>query len=450
MTYMSAGLSKNRQVNSKIEEFKMRSGAESVVALAAHRLWSAYKQSGSGSAGSLDSFRTFSSGIGLNATAATNMPGAHEGTDFMELVELLGDASVAGVVVDSLRVIRQDTSSTTEIYITASVHSGRGGESLAKRDTVQGVFVVEGTTWKGTDFALLANNVNCIMCHARINSTDDYFNHDPNNYGTFDRVRVGTLETLMLRSNADSHIAGTLYVRGKALHKDGTEITNWAGEGTKSYRFDQFGKVESDPMGDPIIEDFVAAAGEPVPMQNLYIDYSDEQENMVDGYMPETFPLPIMDDGGGDPESDDAGNRLVDSSEFNQVADTYEGSLSGGTIYAVDEGDSITDQAGLTAALENGNRDQLETGVVGGVVLTGTIDDPILLNGEVGVEGDIILQGYVKGTGTLLASGNVYIPSEVSATWLNSLESTSRFPASSDSGSPPPSSMMGKGKVSGM
>ena len=59
------------------------------------------------------------------------------------------------------------------------------------------------------DYALLANNVNCILCHATIDDAARVFNKDPSKFGTFDRVKVGALESLMLRGSSTTTIAGT-------------------------------------------------------------------------------------------------------------------------------------------------------------------------------------------------------------------------------------------------
>ena len=78
------------------------------------------------------------------------------------------------------------------------------------------VWAIEPPPWDGLDFALLANNVNCIMCHTEVDSAQRVYNQDPSLYGTFDRTRVGSIESFQFRNNPDSEIAGTLYIGGSA------------------------------------------------------------------------------------------------------------------------------------------------------------------------------------------------------------------------------------------
>jgi hypothetical protein len=108
-----------------------------------------------------------------------------------------------------------------------------------------------------------------------------------------------------------------------------------------------------------------------------------------------------------------AGNRMVDPSEFHALAESFEGAVSGGTIFVADGPGAIDTNSELAAALASGNRASLPSGTVGSTILVGTEDDPILLDGDVVLQGDLVIQGWVKGRGSLVATGNVYVPADL-------------------------------------
>lgn len=49
----------------------------------------------------------------------------------------------------------------------------------------------------------------------------------------------------------------------------------------------------------------------------------------------------------------------------------------------------------------------------GNLVLVGTVDRPIVLNGDVFVTGDVVIKGYVTGKGTIYAGRNTYVAGDV-------------------------------------
>ncbi len=61
----------------------------------------------------------------------------------------------------------------------------------------------------------------------------------------------------------------------------------------------------------------------------------------------------------------------------------------------------------------------------GNLVLIGTRDEPIRIERDVFVDGDLVIKGYYTGNGTIYATGNIYIPAD-----LRSLRSA--FPFSND------------------
>lgn len=82
------------------------------------------------------------------------------------------------------------------------------------------------------------------------------------------------------------------------------------------------------------------------------------------------------------------------------------GTLSGGTIMTVSSGATA-----ITSLLDNASS---LTGVVNGnVVLIGTAADPIVLDKDIYVSGDVIIKGVVKGRGAIYAGRNMYVAGNV-------------------------------------
>ena len=420
-SYLSLSVGSARQVNRHSDAYRLDSAAESTISLAVHRFWSDYLNSRGGDAGTLSDLRAYLSLAGLEDSGPAATPTSVEGMDLLRFLNLpqggSADDGLAGVNVETVEVVRADDFSSTTLHFSATVSSrlGDGGIATPVRRTINEAFVAEGAGWAGLDYALLGNNVNCIMCHTQVDSANRFYNEDPLLRGTFDRVKVGTLESLLLRSSAQSAIAGTLYVRGIATDKAGTPITDWSAQTIYSAEFDKsYGHLTEDAWGnltagplDPADPDNL------VPFENLYLDYSMDDNSMVDGYLPQSFPPPFPDENA---------NRVIDPEEFAAVASEATGSISGGSIYVAAPGEVIDSSSELNTALTTGTQSALPTGTEGNVVLIGTEQNPIVLDGQVAIDGDVVIQGYVVGDGSLLASGNVYLPSD-----LQYLDGTTQF-----------------------
>ena len=59
---------------------------------------------------------------------------------------------------------------------------------------VQQVYTIEPEEFGGFDYGILANNVNCVFCHTKVDSVDRFFNGDPSLFGGFDRIKVERLD----------------------------------------------------------------------------------------------------------------------------------------------------------------------------------------------------------------------------------------------------------------
>lgn len=434
LSMLSAGLSGSRVVTGQSDEFRLTSAVESVGALTADHLWSAYLREHDGAADTIATFRGYLTSIGIQNIPSSTPPSANQGVDLSGSVGLAGN--VAGypelddVRIESVRVARHDDGDTTRLYVTiaASTKRGAGHANAPVQRAIQLVYAISPAPFEGFDYGILTNNVNCVFCHTVIDSAERVYNHDPSKFGTFDKVKVGTLQSLMLRHDprpaisdwdSDSMIAGSLYVRGHATNQNGIPMTNWGGTvAFKSTTFDVNGHIVQNETGGMSTTTFSPAGDPPQPGENMYLNYPTDYAAMPDGKLPVEFPPPFPDDGGVDPltghqGTTGAGNRLVDPLEFQTAAARAEGTVSGGVITLVDPADPIDTQTDYVGAFTQGNTSSLPSVTHGNVVLTGTTENPIVIHGTVAIEGDVVINGYVKGEGVILASRNVYVPTDL-------------------------------------
>lgn len=425
-----------RVVNNQGDEYTLSSAMESVANLTTERIWTAYlvAQEQDGIPQNIQGFRMFLDGIVAND--ANPIPAnAETGVPYLDSIGLPAgndDGVVFGnAVIESLRLYRHDVPNrdTTNLFVTVQARTDHGNDLTHPPldRTMQLVYTIEPHRFEGFDYGVLANNVNCIFCHTVVDSADRYWNKDANLFDTFARAKVGTLESLSIRDNkdgtsqitdgdADSFIAGTLYVRGTMTDHDGVPISDWDHQTFGSFAFDSAGNLMQDGFGNLDPTHFSPAGHPPQPGENLYLDYPTEYAQMVDGGLPVSFPPPFPDNGGIDPDTNlpvpgAANNNVVDPSEFAAIAAGMEGEITGGAISIFEPGDSLANEGALIEALTVGNSlTGVQSGTSGNVVLTGTLEHPIILNGDVAIQGDVIINGYIQGEGTLHVSGNVYVP----------------------------------------
>lgn len=443
MALLTTVLSGKRTVNHQHDDYELSSTVESVATLAAERLWSAYVDAPAqgGQAGSIASFRNFMGQLGIPNSGPGGAPSATQGINVVPLLGLPqggnGTTQFNHVNIDAVRVLRRDELDSTQVYITVSASTNRGigiVNPLLNR-AVQQVYTVEPENFAGFNYGLLSNNVNCIFCHTSIDSVERYFNTDPAKYNSFDRVRVGTLESLMIRhdvdgnslvindKDADSFLAGTLYSRGFITDHDGVPISNWPSQTFQAYEFDPVtGALVEDPWGDLNVTPFSPAGNPAGPLENLYLGYATAYAQMPDGELPLSFPPPIPDDGGIDPltglpDPAAVNNRRVDDAEFNEAAKTALGAITAGILTYLQPGQTISDPASYSLALFTGNVKSLQSSpnqmLKGNVILSGTAANPITISGTLAIDGDVIINGYVKGEGNLVVRGNVYVPTDL-------------------------------------
>jgi len=389
-----------------VESSRLQSAATVAADLVATRIWDEFVQAEGGSAGDLNEFRGrlalrafppldpknpdgYAGSLAVDGAVVDGRPalGAAVAKD--------GTPNLGGLAVSQLTIQRRDRADRTELEILASVRTGDAAGAAER--TVRRVVSVSSAPYSGFKFALLSNNVNCIMCHARIDNAERFYNADKSKHGTFDRIRVGTFESLLVRvGSADSQIAGTVYVRGNITDKDGKVLPDLVGSTVTGNDFDAAGKLLQDAAGKLTDVELTAASGDPPPpFQHLYKDYALDPTEQTDGPMPTSFPPPI-------PDSD--GDKRVDTAEFDVVAADATGTVSGGIIYGVDDGKSYSGKLPTSS-----NMPEIAGTTTKQVILRGDAANPLILDGTVAINGDVVISGVVKGDGQIIASGNVYV-----------------------------------------
>lgn len=292
-------------------------------------------------------------------------------------------------------------------------------------------------------YALLTNNANCIFCHTTISSLDSAYDENGKfwNINTLsqqeridhvqgeDRIKVGVLESLMVDradpSKINSLVAGTIYTRGITNMIDSKSTLRTIPFIDSSSRLSDKGKT--------LFTETNCSGGCKEEYQQFYTNYPLKDGNPPDGILQDTFPLPVKDENS---------NKYIDHSEWSDaVKQSSSGNLTGGlkTFLATTQ---ATNSAGidiLVADKVSGfqNRDgtnQLSTtsssrGVAGNLVLEGTNQQPLILEGNVYVDGDVVISGFITGSGKIIARGNVYVVGDIKyacddnaldATWINS------------------------------
>jgi hypothetical protein len=308
----------------------------------------------------------------------------------------------SGAVIKAVEVERVDSAESTVLKVT-SIAEANGRE----RRAVQ-LFTIGGQAFEAFDYALMANNMECVMCHTVVDSVERLNNKDSKNFGSFDRVKIGVLEKMNIETvSARSRIAGSIHSRGQVNVVKSNIFSNLLSSLTvtafKANSIDSSGKILQDSKGGLSEEyfDFAGVDGLGLPEKNasFYKDYPTTQAEMTDGVLPTSIPAVIKDGNG---------NRVVDDEEWKEHKGASKGgSISGGLAYGVPKGKAY-DQAALPKGsneaikyLSTGNYD-------GNVVLVGTDADPIEIEGDVFVDGDVVITGKVKGTGKIQARRNIY------------------------------------------
>lgn len=346
-------------------------------------------------------FETYPSGYDPRGWALFSQP--------IQLRDPSGNIEIAQI--DSVHIARYDEWSRSFLTITSTAR--RNGITKTAVQVVN----IGGRVSPHTEFAVLANNINCILCHAEFQSLDLFRNTNPANYNTFDRIKVASLESLLVRaSEADSRVAGTIYTRGRVYNENGQEFTpsELQSSTLKSYRINSNnGKIVQNSSGQMIIANLQNAGttpgGDLVQFANLYMNYPIDEQRQTDGLVPNNFPAPYPDNNN---------NRIVDDEEFQVVLNTANGRvITTGVAYGVPRGSVYTpaNPDNPLPTVSNSAINSLSTTGTynGNLILIGTEQNPIQIERTVAVNGDLIIAGKIKGEGQLLVRGNVYVVGDV-------------------------------------
>lgn len=438
-----------RESDFAVDDIILSELARSGIDLAIKRLWDDYIETSGNTTRNWASYRYYLNSLGIPINEDLNFNGVKDpeetgnGNGIFETYPAGYDRRGWALLQSPLSI--RDPNNNNELGIINSVHIARYDEwtrsiltitSTASRNNRQKTAVqvvsIGGKMSPHTEFSVLANNISCILCHAEFQSLPLYMNTDPANYNTFDRIKVASLESLLVRPDeADSRIAGTLYTRGRVYKPDGSlySPSELQSSTLKSYRINQTnGKIVQNSSGQMIITPLVNtgrnANGDLLQFGNLYMDYPLDEQAQTDGVVPNNFPAPFPDENN---------NRIVDDEEFQIVLNSANGrvyfenavmegelppgQITSGVAYGVPRGSvyvpanpnnplpTVSNNA-LTSLSTTGTYD-------GNLILIGTPDDPIRIERTVAINGDLVIAGKIRGEGQLLVRGNVYVVGDV-------------------------------------
>ena len=386
-----------RQNDRDLREERVRALGENLLTLAAAHIWDAFLLDQEGDQPTPEDLRAWLSTYGLStspvtpqaaqAAALEETPGSEWPHDLLggALPQELGLTETpegvfrfAGVRVTSLRAARRDIAGGAVLSLSAGLEmvDPRGGRREVE---VRGTWTMSRADYRGLEYAVLTRDVGCILCHTKVDSAQRRYNLDPERYGTFPGVKVGSIEGVRIRlPGAHSRIAGTLHTGGPLMNRHGGVVNSLPSSALEGVTLDEDGLIVEDEDGD-LLED------------DIQILQASAQNPLPDG-----FPAVIPDENH---------NRMVDPEETQTVAAGATGSLGGGIRVAVPQNGSIS-TFGLP---ETSNMGTLEGTHAGHLLAVGTAEDPLTIQGRVLVDGDIALAGVVQGSGEIIATGNVYI-----------------------------------------
>ena len=402
------------------------------IDIGVQRVWNQYVTTNGNTTGNLASYMVF-----LNGLCANNEDMNGNGVEDDTECDYDGDGSFevnepmnliapdepyqleGGGEIVRLTLSRTDDVTGSTMTLRAT---GRYGQSV--RTAVQTIRV-GGELFQGFEFGIMANNINCILCHLDGENLDLSRNTNAAMYGTFDRIKVAALESLMIRTSEDidTQVAGTIYTRGQVYNQSNSALSaaQIASSTLDSYSFSSTnGRLTQNASTGALSKVDMANAGSGAnglnQFANLYMNYPSDESLMTDGTVPNKFPAPFPDENNDRQVNEDEFERIVNSSNGSVVFELdpsqVSGSVKAGVAYGVPTGTSYAGTALPSAS--NGALNDLEDGSYNGnLILIGTEDDPIVINEKVAVDGDLVIKGDVKGWGQLLVRGNVYVVGDV-------------------------------------
>lgn len=425
--------SAQQQVDVAIRSTQLDETCRAGIDIGIERVWNQYITGNGNTTGNLASYIVFvenlvpnnedtnDNGVQDSDEVDRNGDGNFDMADPVLLIEPQAprDLPQGGRIV-SLSLARTDdiTGTTLTFRSTAEL----AGQTKTASQTVR----VAGRLFQGFEYAVLANNINCILCHADIEPLDAFRNNDPSLYGTFDRIKIASLESMMIRTNEDisTRVAGSTYTRGSVYNHAGTLLTaaQIASSTMKARSFSNTnGKLTQNSSGAYTTVNMANAGldskGKLQQFKNLYLSYPTDESAMTDGDMPTSFPAPYPDDNGNRNVDDEEFERVVNSADgslhFTLDPDDVTGTITAGVAYGVPAGTTYTGNSLPTASNTAISHLSSSGAYEGNLILVGSKDDPIVIDKKVAVDGDLVIKGSVKGWGQLLVRGNVYVVGDV-------------------------------------
>ena len=215
--------SSKRFTDSAVLQAELDEACKAGIDYAVEQVWHQYVENRGNTTGNLASYRVHIDDYALT-NEDVNRNGEEDGSEYdangngtfdtnpvAYLVNPDEDPLVlpSGSRVTELTLDRFDDLTGTNLTVRSTAE--KGGVSRTLVQTVR----IAGELFQGFEFGILANNINCILCHAEFQSLDVHQavqQGDTDAYGSFDRIKVAALESLLIRtSEADSRVAGTTY-----------------------------------------------------------------------------------------------------------------------------------------------------------------------------------------------------------------------------------------------
>lgn len=436
-----------KDTDSAVDMISAEEAAQAGIDMAIKRLWNDYITTSGNTTQNWASYRFYldntlaipkNEDLNFNGTQDTNEVG--DGRNGFEKYPTGYDHRGWAAINAPVTITNPETNTT--LATINSIHVARYDDPWSSFLTVRSNATVDGKSKTAvqvleigsgeknhTSFAILANNINCILCHAEFLQGDLERNTAAANYNTFDRIKVAALETVQIRpSEVDTKLAGTLYTRGTIKNESGGNVTaaQLSSSTLKGFAFNNTnGKLTQSNTGAKttvnLTNGTTNAKGELNPFANFYMNYPTQVDKQTDGQVPNNFPAPYEDANN---------NRKVDDSEFEVAVATSKGAISfqygpnapsgvkAGIAFGLAPGVAYTGTGLPTASNAALNTLSSTDPNVGGkwngnLFLVGTDQDPIVINKSVAVNGDLVIAGPVKGEGLLNVRGNVYIAGDV-------------------------------------
>ena len=250
IAFVGTTIDSSRAGTSKLDSFRARAAAQSTAARVVADLWGAFEAISTGDE-QIWTFRAWLDGLGLPDQGGVANPVKMDYLPTLALAtDMDGDETMDGVEIERVDVYRIDEWDSTSIVIEvdAVIRKGVDGSASERRSSIQETFTVSPPEWDGLDYVLLANNVNCLLCHTSIDNVNRYYNRDTSLAGTFEPVQVGSIDSMHFREDPDSKVAGVLLIGGDAIMGDGDDINDWSKFNlTAAQNLDGF--LVEDPFG---------------------------------------------------------------------------------------------------------------------------------------------------------------------------------------------------------